>query len=223
MEAAVTAGEEGRGIVGGGRGVQAGARGAVAAGAAGGVGGGGGWRRAAPREETDARETGLRKMREEISFLDAINASLMEGIRAKSTMDGIHVGVVDRRNPHLTIGPLPSLVPSYHRRHGISTEVDYLGQLHHKNLVKLIGYCSDGDNRLLVYEFMPKGSLENHLFRRGADPLSWAIRIKVAIRASRGLSFLHDAENQVIYRDFKASNILLDSTVTENAPFQIHR
>jgi serine/threonine protein kinase len=45
----------------------------------------------------------------------------------------------------------------------------------------------------------------------GADPLSWAIRIKVAIRASRGLSFLHDAENQVIYRDFKASNILLDS------------
>ena len=47
----------------------------------------------------------------------------------------------------------------------LQTEVDYLGQLHHKNLVKLIGYCSDGDNRLLVYEFMPKGSLENHLFR----------------------------------------------------------
>lgn len=47
----------------------------------------------------------------------------------------------------------------------LQTEVNYLGQLHHKNLVKLIGYCSDGDNRLLVYEFMPKGSLENHLFR----------------------------------------------------------
>lgn len=91
------------------------------------------------------------------------------------------------------------------------TEVNYLGQLHHANLVKLIGYCTDGDNRLLVYEFMPKGSLENHLFRRGADPLSWAIRLKVAIGAARGLSFLHDAENQVIYRDFKASNILLDS------------
>ncbi|RZC58680.1 hypothetical protein C5167_005985 [Papaver somniferum] len=46
------------------------------------------------------------------------------------------------------------------------TEVNYLGQLHHPNLVKLVGYCLDGENRLLVYEFMPKGSLENHLFRR---------------------------------------------------------
>ncbi|CAK9166535.1 unnamed protein product [Ilex paraguariensis] len=91
------------------------------------------------------------------------------------------------------------------------TEVNYLGQLHHPNLVKLIGYCSEGDNRLLVYEFMPKGSLENHLFRRGPQPLSWATRIKVAIGAARGLSFLHDAEEPVIYRDFKAANILLDA------------
>ncbi|XP_051144416.1 probable serine/threonine-protein kinase PBL3 isoform X2 [Andrographis paniculata] len=89
-------------------------------------------------------------------------------------------------------------------------EVNYLGQLHHPNLVKLIGYCSDGDNRLLAYEFMPKGSLENHLFRRGPQPLNWATRIKVAVGAARGLAFLHEAEEQVIYRDFKTSNILLD-------------
>ncbi|KAL3636275.1 putative serine/threonine-protein kinase pbl3 [Castilleja foliolosa] len=90
------------------------------------------------------------------------------------------------------------------------TEVNYLGQLRHPNLVKLIGYCSEGENRLLVYEFMPKGSLENHLFRRGPKPLSWATRMKVAIDAARGLSFLHEAKEQVIFRDFKASNILLD-------------
>ncbi|GKU99446.1 hypothetical protein SLEP1_g12298 [Rubroshorea leprosula] len=90
------------------------------------------------------------------------------------------------------------------------TEVNYLGQLHHPNLVKLIGYCLEGENRLLVYEFMPKGSLENHLFRKGPQPLSWAIRMKVAVAAARGLSFLHDEKSQVIYRDFKASNILLD-------------
>ncbi|CAL0318271.1 unnamed protein product [Lupinus luteus] len=91
------------------------------------------------------------------------------------------------------------------------TEVNYLGQLHHRNLVKLIGYCLEGENRLLVYEFMPKGSLENHLFRRGPQPLSWSLRMKVAIGAARGLSFLHTAKSQVIYRDFKASNILLDA------------
>ncbi|KAK9675824.1 hypothetical protein RND81_11G034000 [Saponaria officinalis] len=91
------------------------------------------------------------------------------------------------------------------------TEVNYLGQLHHPNLVKLIGYCVEGEHRLLVYEFMPRGSLENHLFRRGPQPISWTTRIKVAIGAAKGLSFLHDAESQVIYRDFKASNILLDA------------
>ncbi|KAI4336020.1 hypothetical protein L6164_014598 [Bauhinia variegata] len=91
------------------------------------------------------------------------------------------------------------------------SEVNYLGQLHHPNLVKLIGYCLDGDNRLLVYEYMSKGSLENHLFRRGAQPLPWATRIKVVTGAARGLAFLHESEQQVIYRDFKASNVLLDS------------
>ncbi|KAK7292223.1 hypothetical protein RIF29_07999 [Crotalaria pallida] len=91
------------------------------------------------------------------------------------------------------------------------SELKYLGKFHHPNLVKLIGYCLEGDNRLLVYEYMPNRSLENHLFRKGAQPLTWETRIKVAIGAARGLTFLHDSKQQVIYRDFKASNILLDS------------
>ncbi|WOL09411.1 putative serine/threonine-protein kinase PBL3 [Canna indica] len=90
------------------------------------------------------------------------------------------------------------------------TEVNYLGQLQHPNLVKLIGYCSEGDNRLLVYEYVARGNLENHLFRRSAQPLDWQTRIKVAIGTARGISFLHDSKSQVIYRDVKASNILLD-------------
>ncbi|CAA2985169.1 probable serine threonine- kinase NAK [Olea europaea subsp. europaea] len=92
-------------------------------------------------------------------------------------------------------------------------EINYLGQLRHPNLVKLIGYCLEDDHRLLVYEFMPKGSMENHLFRRGSyfQPLSWSLRMKIALGAARGLAFLHNAETQVIYRDFKTSNILLDS------------
>ncbi|KAJ6715917.1 hypothetical protein OIU74_008622 [Salix koriyanagi] len=60
---------------------------------------------------------------------------------------------------------------------------------------------------------MPRGSLENHLFRRGSyfQPLSWNLRMKVALGAAKGLAFLHSAETKVIYRDFKTSNILLDS------------
>ncbi|KAB2050471.1 hypothetical protein ES319_A13G249000v1 [Gossypium barbadense] len=92
-------------------------------------------------------------------------------------------------------------------------EVNYLGQLYHPNLVKLIGYCSEDEHRMLVYEFMPRGSLENHLFRRGSyfQPLSWDLRMKVALGAAKGLAFLHCAEIKVIYRDFKTSNVLLDS------------
>ncbi|XP_020091084.1 probable serine/threonine-protein kinase PIX7 isoform X1 [Ananas comosus] len=88
-------------------------------------------------------------------------------------------------------------------------EVDFLGQLHHPNLVKLIGYCIEDDQRLLVYEFMARGSLENHLFRR-ALPLPWSSRIKIALGAAKGLAFLHGGPEPVIYRDFKTSNILLD-------------
>ncbi|XP_054775827.1 probable serine/threonine-protein kinase PIX13 [Prosopis cineraria] len=92
------------------------------------------------------------------------------------------------------------------------SEVNFLGRLSHPNLVKLLGYCWDAEELLLVYEFMPKGSLENHLFRRNPniEPLSWNMRLKIAIGAARGLAFLHTSEKQVIYRDFKASNILLD-------------
>ncbi|XP_031373197.1 probable serine/threonine-protein kinase PBL3 [Punica granatum] len=91
------------------------------------------------------------------------------------------------------------------------SEVRYLGQLHHPNLVKLFGYCLDGGNQLLVYEYMPKLSLDDHLFRKGDKPLSWEMRMKVAIGAARGLSCLHDSEQHVIFRDLKASNILLDT------------
>lgn len=94
------------------------------------------------------------------------------------------------------------------------TEVNFLGQLRHPNLVKLIGYCCEDDHRLLVYEFMFRGSLENHLFRKATVPLSWAKRMMIALGAAKGLAFLHNAERPVIYRDFKTSNILLDSDYT---------
>ncbi|XVF63529.1 hypothetical protein PTKIN_Ptkin09bG0094100 [Pterospermum kingtungense] len=90
-------------------------------------------------------------------------------------------------------------------------EVKFLGKFSHPNLVKLLGYCWEENQFLLVYEYMQKGSLENHLFRTGgAEPLNWETRLQIAIGAAQGLAFLHTSEKSVIYRDFKASNILLD-------------
>ncbi|EPS67560.1 protein kinase, partial [Genlisea aurea] len=89
-------------------------------------------------------------------------------------------------------------------------EVLMLSLLHHPNLVNLIGYCADGDQRLLVYEFMPLGSLENHLFDVESG-LSWSTRLKIGYGTARGLEYLHCKANPpVIYRDLKSSNILLD-------------
>ncbi|XP_061361751.1 serine/threonine-protein kinase RIPK-like [Gastrolobium bilobum] len=91
------------------------------------------------------------------------------------------------------------------------TEVVFLGQLRHPHLVKLIGYCCEEEHRLLVYEYLPRGSLENQLFRRYSASLPWSTRMKIAVGAAKGVAFLHEAKKPVIYRDFKASNILLDA------------
>ncbi|XVE76158.1 hypothetical protein DITRI_Ditri12bG0150900 [Diplodiscus trichospermus] len=95
------------------------------------------------------------------------------------------------------------------------TEVNVLGVVEHPNLVKLVGYCAEDDERgiqrLLIYEFMPNRSVENHLSVRSQTTLSWATRLKIAQDAARGLAYLHEGMDfQIIFRDFKSSNILLD-------------
>ncbi|CAO2833725.1 unnamed protein product [Amaranthus hypochondriacus] len=90
------------------------------------------------------------------------------------------------------------------------TEIDFLGKCCHPNLVKLIGYCWEEKELLLVYEYMNQGSLEKQLFQKNVQPPSWNTRISIAIDAARGLHYLHTSENTVIFRDFKAANILLD-------------
>ncbi|KAM3695835.1 hypothetical protein ACJW31_07G164300 [Castanea mollissima] len=96
------------------------------------------------------------------------------------------------------------------------SEVNVLGRLSHPNLVKLLGYCQEDRELLLIYDFVQKGSLENHLFGRGSavQPLPWDIQLKIAIGAARGLAFLHTSDMQVIHRDIKTSNILLDESYT---------
>ncbi|KAK2418059.1 Protein kinase superfamily protein [Trifolium repens] len=99
-------------------------------------------------------------------------------------------------------------------------EVLMLSLLHHPNLVNLIGYCADGDQRLLVYEYMSLGSLEDHLHDLSPSKkrLDWNMRMKIAAGAAKGLEYLHDKANPpVIYRDLKCSNILLGRKAIDNS------
>ncbi|KAF0923055.1 hypothetical protein E2562_003287 [Oryza meyeriana var. granulata] len=92
-------------------------------------------------------------------------------------------------------------------------EVLILGRMDHPNLVGLVGFCTDGDQRLLVYEYMSLGSLADHLLDITPDqvPLSWHTRMKIAHGTAKGLEHLHEkAIPPVIYRDLKSPNILLD-------------
>ncbi|XP_060201657.1 probable serine/threonine-protein kinase PBL7 [Lycium barbarum] len=93
-------------------------------------------------------------------------------------------------------------------------EVLMLNLLHHPNIVNLIGYSADGDHhRLLVYEYMPLGSLKDYLHdpSPGNKQLDWDTRMKIALEAAKGLEYLHDkAQPPVIHRKINCSNILLD-------------
>ncbi|XP_076925938.1 putative receptor-like serine/threonine-protein kinase At4g34500 [Bidens hawaiensis] len=92
-------------------------------------------------------------------------------------------------------------------------EVEAIGKVRHKNLVGLIGFCADGAKRLLVYEYIDNGNLEQWLHGEvgPVSPLTWDIRMKIAIGTAKGLAYLHEGlEPKVIHRDIKSSNILLD-------------
>lgn len=92
-------------------------------------------------------------------------------------------------------------------------EVEAIGKVRHKNLVGLMGYCAEGAQRLLVYEYIDNGNLEQWLHGDvgPVSPLTWEIRMKIAIGTARGLAYLHEGlEPKVVHRDVKSSNILLD-------------
>ncbi|KAI7755224.1 hypothetical protein M8C21_030276, partial [Ambrosia artemisiifolia] len=91
------------------------------------------------------------------------------------------------------------------------TEVKLSSELNHPNITKILGYCSEDMELLLVYEFMHKGSLENHILTlRFGETLSWSTRVKIMLGTAKGIAYLHSKENPIIIRDLKTSNILLD-------------
>ncbi|KAJ1417205.1 Serine/threonine-protein kinase, active site [Sesbania bispinosa] len=92
-------------------------------------------------------------------------------------------------------------------------EVEAIGHVRHKNLVRLLGYCIEGTHRMLVYEYVNNGNLEQwlHGAMRHHGYLTWEARIKILLGTAKALAYLHEAiEPKVVHRDIKSSNILID-------------
>ncbi|GJM88238.1 hypothetical protein PR202_ga04278 [Eleusine coracana subsp. coracana] len=95
------------------------------------------------------------------------------------------------------------------------TEIELLSRVHHKNLVGLVGFCFEKGERMLVYEFIPNGTLNEALYGMKGIQLDWSRRLKIALDSARGLAYLHDHANPpIIHRDVKSTNILLDEKMT---------
>ncbi|KAA8517566.1 hypothetical protein F0562_017804 [Nyssa sinensis] len=95
------------------------------------------------------------------------------------------------------------------------TEIEMLSRLHHINLVSLVGYCDEKGEQMLVYEFMPNGTLQNWLSAKSKETLNFGVRLCIALGSAKGILYLHtEAHPPIFHRDIKSSNILLDSKFT---------
>ncbi|XP_059313434.1 leucine-rich repeat receptor protein kinase HPCA1-like isoform X1 [Lycium ferocissimum] len=95
------------------------------------------------------------------------------------------------------------------------TEIELLSRIHHKNVVNLVGFCYEQGEQMLVYEYIPKGTLRESLSVKPKLQLEWTRRLRIALDAARGLAYLHElADPPIIHRDVKSNNILLDDHLT---------
>lgn len=122
---------------------------------------------------------------------------------------GVYRGFLKNSNSYVAIKKVSSVSNQGIREY--ASEVKIISRLRHRNLVQLIGWCHRKKDLLLIYEFMPNGSLDSHLFKR-KSLLTWATRYNIAHGLASALLYLHQEWEQcVLHRDIKASNIMLDS------------
>ncbi|KAL5991441.1 hypothetical protein ACLOJK_012350 [Asimina triloba] len=95
------------------------------------------------------------------------------------------------------------------------TEIELLSRVHHKNLVGLVGFCFEQGEQMLVYEYIPNGTLRESLSERSNIQLDWKRRLRITLGSAKGLAYLHELANPpIIHRDVKSTNILLDESLS---------
>ncbi|OIV92823.1 hypothetical protein TanjilG_00957 [Lupinus angustifolius] len=113
---------------------------------------------------------------------------------------------------HVAVKRLPAMSRGSSHDHGFNAEIQTLGRIRHRHIVRLLGFCSNHETNLLVYEYMPNGSLGEVLHGKKGGHLHWDTRYNVAVEAAKGLCYLHhDCSPLILHRDVKSNNILLDS------------
>jgi serine/threonine protein kinase len=102
----------------------------------------------------------------------------------------VYKGVLAGSGKEVAVKQLKS--GSGHGEQEFQAEVEIISRVHHRHLVSLVGYCIAGNQRMLVYEFVPNNTLEHHLYGKGVPVMNWPTRMKIAMGSAKGLAYLHE-------------------------------
>ncbi|CAN6459427.1 unnamed protein product [Victoria cruziana] len=142
---------------------------------------------------------------------DILGCLKEENIIGKGGAGIVYKGVMPN-SEEVAVKRLPVMTRNSSNDHGFNAEIQTLGRIRHRHIVRLLGFCSNQETNLLVYEYMPNGSLGEMLHGKKGGHLHWDTRFKIAVEAAKGLCYLHhDCSPLIVHRDVKSNNILLDS------------
>lgn len=142
---------------------------------------------------------------------DVLDCLKEDNIIGKGGAGIVYKGVMPNGD-QVAVKRLPVMSRGSSHDHGFNAEIQTLGRIRHRHIVRLLGFCSNHETNLLVYEYMPNGSLGEVLHGKKGGHLQWDTRYKIALEASKGLCYLHhDCSPLILHRDVKSNNILLDS------------
>ncbi|KAI6699417.1 hypothetical protein NL676_013741 [Syzygium grande] len=147
----------------------------------------------------------------DFSCEDVLDSLKEDNIIGKGGAGIVYKGTMPNGN-QVAVKRLPAMGRGSSHDHGFNAEIQTLGKIRHRHIVRLLGFCSNHETNLLVYEYMPNGSLGEVLHGKKGGHLIWSLRYKIALEAAKGLCYLHhDCSPLIVHRDVKSNNILLDS------------